>query len=144
MQLTKHTDFALRCLMYIGALPLDQLATITEIAKCFDIPRNHLMKIVSQLRQLGYIHTVRGLKGGIRLAVAATEINLARLIQQLETQLELVNCAEPVCPLQGRCALKQALSEAQQAFFQVLERYTLADLITHSGVIDDRAPLKTL
>jgi Rrf2 family nitric oxide-sensitive transcriptional repressor len=136
MQLTKHTDFALRCLLYIGSLPTNQLATITEISERLHIPRNHLMKIVNKLGQLGYIHTTRGPKGGVKLAIVATEINLARLIKQLEVQLELVNCAEPLCPIKGHCALKRALNEAQAAFFQVLEQHTLADLITNSKVIN--------
>ena len=85
--------------------------------------------------QMIYIHTTRGPKGGIRLAMAATEINLASLIKQLEVQLELINCAEPLCPIKGNCALKHAMNEAQMAFFRVLEQYTLADLITNSGVI---------
>ena len=117
MQLTKQTDFALRCLLYIGTQPSDTLATITEIAERYNIPRNHLMKIVNQLGRLGYIQTMRGPKGGIRLAKPASGINLAHTIKDLENQLDLINCAEPLCPLKDHCALKQALNTAQAAFF---------------------------
>ena len=79
MQLTKHTDFALRSLMYLGALPKGQLATITEISEQFNIPRNHLMKVVHQLGKLEYIETLRGPKGGIRLKKNAAEIITSRI-----------------------------------------------------------------
>ena len=134
MQLTKHTDFALRCLMYTGAQPADTLVTIPEIAQQFNISRNHLMKIVNQLGRLNYIETIRGSKGGIRLIPATLDIRLDCLIKDLENQLELVNCAEPLCPLKGQCALKQALDCAQAAFFQVLAQYTLAHLIQDSNL----------
>ena len=92
------------------------------------------MKIVHQLGQLNYIETIRGPKGGIRLIPATRDMTLTCLIKDLESQLELVNCAEPLCPLKDQCALKHALDSAQAAFFQVLDQYTLADLIQHSNL----------
>lgn len=137
MQLTKHTDFALRSLMYLGALPEGQLATITEIAKQFNIPRNHLMKVVHQLGKLEYIETLRGPKGGIRLKKDAAEITLAALIQDFEARLDPINCDTPPCPMYGGCELKCAMLEAQRAFFKVLENYSVADLVKRPSKLLD-------
>jgi Rrf2 family nitric oxide-sensitive transcriptional repressor len=135
MQLTKHTDFALRTLMYVGSLPADKLATITEISDQFEIPRNHLMKVVNQLSRLGYLKTLRGPKGGIRLDVLADEINLATLIKDFEVRLDPINCDKPACPISGGCELKYALNLAQKAFFDVLRGYSLADLLKRPSTV---------
>lgn len=136
MQLTKHTDFALRTLMYVGALPIDKLATISEISDKFEIPRNHLMKVVNQLGRSGYLKTQRGPKGGIQLAVPANEINVAALIKDFEVRLDPINCDKPLCPIRGGCELKQALNLAQKAFFDVLQSYSLADLLKQPNAIN--------
>lgn len=135
MQLTKYTDFALRTLMYVGVLPKGQLATISEISSRFEIPRNHLMKVVNQLARDGYLETVRGPKGGVRLAMTSSDIVVADVIQRFEVRVEPVNCDEPLCPASGSCALKGALGEAQQAFFNVLKQYTLAKLLHNPDAI---------
>ena len=77
MRLTVYTDYALRLLMYL-ALKDDGLATIEEIADSYGISKNHLMKVTHQLGVGGYIETVRGRRGGLRLAKPAEEIGLWR------------------------------------------------------------------
>src|ERR1700722_8093118 len=72
VRLTVYTDYALRMLMYL-ALRKDQLATIAEIADSYDISRNHLMKVAHQLGIAGYVETVRGRGGGLRLAQPGRE-----------------------------------------------------------------------
>jgi len=132
MQLTKHTDYALRSLMYLGELPPDKLSTITELAEQFSIPKNHLMKVISEMAALGYIETVRGSRGGIKLSREALMLHLGDLIRQFEANMDLINCDEPVCPVRGNCALKRALREAQEAFVRSLNQYTLTDLIANT------------
>ncbi len=137
MQLTKHTDFALRSIMYLAALPEGRLATITEIAEQFNIPRNHLMKVVHQLGKLGYITTLRGPKGGIHLKKDPSEILLSTLIKDFEARLDPINCDSPPCPMNGGCELKQAMINAQQAFLSTLDQYTIASLVKSPGKLVD-------
>jgi Rrf2 family nitric oxide-sensitive transcriptional repressor len=127
MQLTRYTDYSLRVLMYLAVHP-DRLATITEISDAYSISRNHLVKVVHELGNLGFIKTQRGKLGGIRLACAAKDINVGNVVRKVEKNLNIVNCTDPVCPILPGCDLKSVLFEARDAFLEVLDRHTLADL----------------
>lgn len=128
MQLTKHTDFAFRVLIYLASLPQDELVTIHEVSELFDISRNHLMKIVNKLTQTGYIESIRGNKGGIRLGCKAQKINLADIVKLMEATLRPVNCHEPQCRLEKHCRLKNVLYEAQNKYIEYLSQFTLTDI----------------
>ncbi len=128
MQLTKYTDYAFRTLIFLGLQPPNELVTITMVAEHFDMPRNHLVKIVHNLGKLGYITTVRGKGGGIRLAHPPSKISLREIVEAMEEKLEPVNCHQPSCKIVAACQLRTVLAEAQEAFLAVLGKYTLADL----------------
>jgi Rrf2 family transcriptional regulator, nitric oxide-sensitive transcriptional repressor len=131
MRLTVYTDYALRMLMYL-ALKEDQLATIAEIAESYDISKNHLMKVAHQLGVAGYVDTVRGRGGGLRLAKPIQAIVLGEVVRYTEPDMAIVPCFEPVnapCAIQPCCVLKRALKKARDAFVEVLDGYTLSDLV---------------
>ena len=95
MRLTNYSDYALRVLMYLAVMPTsDTLATIADIADSYQISKSHLTKIVHQLAQLGYIDSVRGKNGGIRLATAAKDINLGQILRHTEPDFAIVPCFE--------------------------------------------------
>lgn len=129
MQLTRHTDFSLRVLIYLSLKENEELVTINEISEHFSILKNHLTKVVNHLSQQGFIKTIRGKNGGIRLALKTDEINLGNVVRAMEASMEIIDCSKPLCPLTGYCELKGILNEAQQAFLSTLDKYTLADLI---------------
>jgi Rrf2 family transcriptional regulator, nitric oxide-sensitive transcriptional repressor len=130
MRLTLNTDFSLRVLMYVGLFG-DKLATINDIAESFGISKDHLMKVVSDLSQKGYLETVRGRNGGIRLMREPRRINIGQVVRDTENQLDVIGCLERrgYCPIERACVLRSALRDATQAFLAVLDAYTLADLI---------------
>lgn len=130
MRLTSFTDYTLRTLIYLALQP-DRLATIADIAAAYDISANHLMKVVHQLAVAGDIVTVRGQRGGLRLAKPASAINIGTLVRRTEPDMELVACfaQDQHCVIQEGCVLQHALGEALAAFLAVLDRYTLADLV---------------
>ena len=130
MRLTLHTDYSLRVLMF-AALKGETLSTIAEIAEHFDISRTHLMKIVNTLGRAGYLDTVRGKKGGFRLAKKPIQIKLGDVVRNLEEELAVVGCMQQsdYCPIEDACVLRRALGEAMAAFLAVLDRYTLSDLV---------------
>jgi Rrf2 family nitric oxide-sensitive transcriptional repressor len=134
MRLTAFTDYCLRALIFV-ALKGDELATIDEIAQRYRINRNHLVKVVFRLSQLGYLRTLRGKGGGIRLADDPAKLNLGKLVRQTERDFSLVECFKErdcLCTIEAACVLKSALWKALEAFFAVLDGYTLADLIRPS------------
>jgi Rrf2 family nitric oxide-sensitive transcriptional repressor len=138
MRLTVYTDYALRVLMYL-AVHVDPMPTIGEIAATFHISRNHLMKVAYDLGQAGYIDTVRGKHGGLRLARQPAEIGLGEVVRKTEPDLALVPCFEPIaahCVLSSNCRLRGALYEAQAAFLDVLDSFTLADLVGNRSVLE--------
>ncbi len=140
MRLTVYTDFSLRVLMFL-ALRGDGLATIAEIAKAYGISKNHLMKVAHQLGLAGYIETVRGKGGGLRLARRPQDIVLGEVVRRTEPDMALVPCLAPndaSCAIYSSCALRGVLSEAGDAFLLVLDKHTLADLV------HPRAPLQKL
>jgi Rrf2 family nitric oxide-sensitive transcriptional repressor len=130
MRLTIFSDYAFRVLIYLGAAP-QGLATIADIASAYGISENHLMKVVHRLGRLGYVETVRGKGGGMRLARPAAQINVGAVLRATEDGFDVVECMRGSgsdCRIQRACALKGALGEATDAFLRVLDRYTLADL----------------
>lgn len=131
MRLTLHTDYSLRLLMLLAMEP-DALHTIEEIAQRYDISRNHLMKVVQTLGQAGFVQSLRGRSGGLRLARPAAQINLGAVVRATEDSFALVECFDRernTCVVAPACGLRGPIEEALQAFLGVLDRYSLADLI---------------
>jgi Rrf2 family nitric oxide-sensitive transcriptional repressor len=131
MRLTVYSDYALRVLMYL-AVKQGGLATIAEIATSYDISENHLMKVAHQLGVAGYVETVRGRGGGLRLARPVETIGLADVVRTTEPDMAIVSCFKPVdapCAIRTCCVLRHALEKAREAFVTVLEEYTLGDLV---------------
>lgn len=131
MRLTTYTDYALRVLISLAVQP-QHLTTIANIAESYGISENHLMKVVHQLGVAGYIETVRGRNGGIRLLKKPSDINVGEVVRQMEPDFDLATCfnVSGSCVIEPRCALKGVLAQARDAFLGVLDRYTLAELVT--------------
>ncbi len=139
MHLTTFSDYSMRVLMYL-AQQQEQLVTIGSIARRYNISENHLTKVVHFLGQQGYIETVRGKGGGLRLNKQPGEINLGRVLRLTEGDEGLLPCVngEGDCCIMPVCRLIGILRESQQALYQVFDKYTLADLMV------DRAPLRQI
>jgi Rrf2 family transcriptional regulator, nitric oxide-sensitive transcriptional repressor len=136
MRLTLWTDYALRTLMFVGANNA-RLATIAEIAATFGISKAHLMKVVNKLARHGYLDTVRGKGGGIRLGRPPREIIVGAVVRNTEEELAVIGCLSDAgfCRLDGCCVLKRALREATLAFLTTLDRYTLDDLLAPTAAL---------
>jgi Rrf2 family nitric oxide-sensitive transcriptional repressor len=126
MKLTRYTDYALRVLMHLAAQP-DRLASIGEMARTYRISQNHLMKVVHDLRKAGFLDAVRGRSGGVRLARLPEDIRVGDVVRHTEGGFDLVDCES--CVIARACSLTGALRQALVAFMDVLDNYTLADLV---------------
>ena len=131
MRLTRFTDNALRRLIYLARHP-GRTVRVSEVARGMAMSEDHLLKVVRRLNELGYVSTVRGRHGGVRLAMEPQAVVIADVIRATEESFALVPCFLPGparCPITSWCVLPGALGEALEAFFHVLGRYTLSDLV---------------
>ncbi|MDR2875595.1 MAG: Rrf2 family transcriptional regulator [Methylobacillus sp.] len=130
MRLTTYSDYAMRVMIYLG-LPRNELSTIAGIAKAYDISENHLTKVVHQLAKRGFIETVRGKNGGMRLARRPAEINMGEVLRFTEGESGLLPCVDGQgsCCIGGVCNLIDVLRDAQNAMFKVMDKHTLADVL---------------
>jgi len=144
MRFKKQSDYALRVLMYLATVQGDS-TTIKEIAQSFGISQNHLMKVVQSLRQSGFVKTQRGNKGGIRLGQPAEQIKIGQVLRKVGEQNELAECFIQVghCKIDRICQLKPALAKANDAFFEVLDGYSLADILGSPRAMSDLLRLGT-
>lgn len=144
MRLTTMTDYAVRLLLFVAQHP-ERLCTIAEIARNYGVSETHLMKVTHLLGQRGWIETVRGKGGGMRLAHAPGEINVGRLIRDIEPDFDLVECFGPAdrCTLTGNCRLSDALHGALHSFLSYLDKVSLADLLScPSHPVPDERPVR--
>lgn len=128
MQLTRFADLGLRVLMYLTQERAQVPVTNAEIASQFQVPHNHVIKVVNKLGKLGWVETQRGRGGGLRLAVSAESLRLGDVLRGLEPTHSLVDCDTPPCVLRQRCSVKSALDQALAAFYLSLNEHTLAAL----------------
>lgn len=126
MRLTRHTDYALRVLIHL-AKHGGRLCSISEIAALHAISQDHLMKVANQMVHAGFVESVRGRNGGIRLARANEDITVGAVVRACEPSLDLADCAD--CALMPGCGLTPVLGEAMTAFLAVLDTKTLADIM---------------
>ena len=138
MQITSYTDYALRVLIYLASSPNKQ-ATITEISDFFTISRNHLVKVVHQLGSKGFVITTRGKGGGFSLQRPPEQISIGEVVRSMETHFNWVECFDPAkqnCRLLPGCGLKQLLGRAGDAYLQVLDAATLADVLLGTVAVE--------
>ncbi|MBI2434471.1 MAG: Rrf2 family transcriptional regulator [Candidatus Hydrogenedentes bacterium] len=144
MQLTLYTDYSLRMLIYLGVV---EDATIAEIADHFHISRNHLVKVAHNLGKYGYIHTMRGRTGGLRLARDPEKIKIGEVVRSMEPNFNLVECFHREgnqCVITPSCGLKNVLFQAYDSFLRVLDSYTLADMLHNKELLAEELHIEIL
>jgi Rrf2 family nitric oxide-sensitive transcriptional repressor len=138
MRLTSYTDYSLRALMFL-ALNRDHLVTIGDIAQTHNIAKNHLTKVVHHLGTLGFVETVRGRSGGLRLAREPADISIGEVVRHTESDFYMASCFDesaPGCLYAAGCEMRGALARATKAFLDVLDGVTLEQMVRN----DPRQP----
>lgn len=137
MRLTSYTDYALRTLMFL-ALNRDRLVTIGDIAQSHNIAKNHLTKVVHQLGTLGFVETVRGRSGGLRLGREPADISIGDVVRQTESDFYMASCFDanaPGCLYAAGCEMRSALARATAAFLEVLDDVTLEQMVARDPAL---------
>jgi Rrf2 family nitric oxide-sensitive transcriptional repressor len=133
MKLTAFTDYSLRVLIYLSAQPAER-ATIAQIAGSFQVSEHHLVKVVHFLGKQGWLANVRGKGGGLELGMPPEAIIVGKVVRATEGSSQLAECfgdSDGDCAIAPNCRLRGVLGEAARAFYAVLDRYTLADLVNN-------------
>jgi Rrf2 family transcriptional regulator, nitric oxide-sensitive transcriptional repressor len=131
LQLTLHADYSLRVLLYL-AENAERAVSTQEISDAYGISRHHLVRVVQTLHTHSFVNVSAGRKGGASLARLPREINLGEVVRKAEPSFRIVECFDKesnTCPIVPVCKLKKVLQDALEGFFQVLDGYTLADLV---------------
>lgn len=137
MKLSKRGEYALRSLINLGiaAKVGRPLLRVTELAKAEDLPVKFLEQIMQQLREAGYVESVRGKLGGYRLAKPAAGIAIGSVVRLIDGPLAPIGCVsqtayEPCnCPDEAHCGLRMLMLDVRNAIAAILDRYTLADVV---------------
>ncbi|MCW8140364.1 MAG: Rrf2 family transcriptional regulator [Planctomycetota bacterium] len=140
MQLTVYTDYALRTLLYLGLHP-DRPVPAPEVAQAYAISVHHVAKVAKALVRDGFVRARRGRAGGLELAVAPDALRVGDVVRRTEPTLDLLECFDrraSACPITGACRLEHVLHDARAAFLEVLDRTTLADLLTNRPALARR------
>jgi Rrf2 family transcriptional regulator, nitric oxide-sensitive transcriptional repressor len=133
VQLTLYTDYALRTLLYLGLHP-GRPVPVPEIAAAYRVSAHHVAKVAKALVRGGFIKSHRGRAGGLELAMSPAQVKVGAIVRETEPTLDLLECFDhrtSSCPITGVCRLERTLHDARAAFFEVLDRTTLADLLTN-------------
>jgi Rrf2 family transcriptional regulator, nitric oxide-sensitive transcriptional repressor len=136
MHLTRHADYTMRLLIHLAVQP-EESATIEQIAQRYGISRHHLTKVAHRAVQAGYVTGVRGRSGGLKLARKPTDICVGEVLRTVE-DWRIVECFEAEsngCVVAGGCGLQPILKESVEAWFAVLDRYSLADVVGRKSVL---------
>jgi Rrf2 family nitric oxide-sensitive transcriptional repressor len=138
MRLTTFTDYSLRVLIYLGTHG-KQRAAVGEIALAYGISKNHLLKVIVFLADEGYVVTARGKGGGVRLKLDPERIRIGEVVRKSEAESVLVECfsrGDSECRIERSCLLRGVFQKALQAFYAVLDTYTLADLVVNHTTLE--------
>jgi Rrf2 family transcriptional regulator, nitric oxide-sensitive transcriptional repressor len=143
MRLTRFTDNTMRVLTYLARAG-DATPTVADVAEATDLTEDIVLKVTRRVSELGYVATIRGRAGGIRLVRRPDEINLGALVRATEENMTLVSCFDPnakLCPLAPTCTLGGVLDRALAAFLEVLDAHTLAHLLSCQSENENEAEI---
>jgi len=137
MKLSKRGEYGLRSLIDLGlAHELGRdLLQLNELAEAEKIPVKFLEQIVLDLKQGGFLESVRGKYGGYRLARPAKEIVAGQVVRYLDGPLAPICCVSQTayerctCPDEAHCGLRMLMLDVRNAIANILDRYTLADVV---------------
>ena len=129
MRLSLYTDFSLRLLVYLAGAKDGKPVSSASIAKRYRVSAHHMHKVAQGLRKLGYIHSVSGRYGGLKLATAPESIRVGDVVAAMEGIGSIVDCKRGPCPLHGACSVKSVLDRAGRGFVDELRKHTIADVI---------------
>jgi len=129
MEITRQTDYAIRCVLYLSRKP-DQPTVVEQIAQEMSIPRSFLSKIVQKLSRANILESFRGVKGGFKLVRKPTEISLLDVIDAMQGPAASNKCAvdKAKCNLSSTCVVHPVWLELRKQTEDYLRKISFASL----------------
>lgn len=145
MKLSTRSRYGTRLMMDMALHFNEGPIQLGEIAKRQGVSVKYLEQIIIPLKKAHYIESVRGSKGGHKLAKPPDEITVAEIVAILEDGVSLVECVEniEVCDRADICPTRLLWKEASAAMFDRLEATTLADLVERAKAMESKQPDKS-
>jgi Rrf2 family protein len=137
MNLTKKGEYGLRAMIKMGiAHELGrELVSISELAQSDQLPLKFIEQILLKLRAEGFVDTKRGKYGGYFLAKPMSEVRMGDLVRAIDGKLAPISCASQTayercsCPDEAHCGLRMLMIDVRNAISNILDRYTLGDVV---------------
>ena len=129
VRLSLYTDFSLRLLVYLGGSSDGKPISVAKIAEKYRVSTHHMHKVAQGLRKFGYIESVSGRHGGLRLARPPEALCIGEIVEAMEGTGQMADCERGPCALHGACILKGVLDRAERSFIDGLKKYSLADVL---------------
>lgn len=132
MELTKAGDYGFLGLMYLARQPEKRVVRLSEISENEDIPEKFLAKIFQSYTRSGLVKSHRGARGGFSMAKSAEKITVKDVMESVQGPIYLTRCLNDAesCERKDTCSLRKIWLKAQDHLNNLLEKKTLADLIT--------------
>jgi FeS assembly SUF system regulator len=135
LRISKLTDYGIVLLARLAAAPRDAQLSARELAETAELPLPVVSKMLKELASAGLLESLRGSKGGYRLARDPAEVTVAELVHALEGPIALMECAvgPGQCASEASCQVQEPWQRINRAVHEALSRVTLAELARPSG-----------
>jgi Rrf2 family protein len=132
LKLTKKVDYGLMAIAYIAWNHGERVVNTKEIAEAYSIPVELLAKILQRMVKGGLITSLSGPKGGYSLSTSPSDITVARIIEAVEGNINILNCSEEEssrCYQFDRCSIRTPMQRLEHRILDMLKKTTLEELI---------------
>jgi len=132
LQFSQSTDLAIHGLWALACLETGRFILLGDIASRQHVSESYLSKVFQKLTRAGLTRAMRGKRGGYTLARPPAEISVGDVVRAMEPDPPMYQCLaqERCCEAIENCLLLRIFAEAEQHMYAVLDRVTLADLLS--------------
>ena len=143
MRMSDGVEWGIHVCSLLSALPPDRALPAAKLAEYHGVPAAYLAKHLQALARAGVLETVKGPKGGYRLARPATEITLLDVVEAIDGDEPAFRCSEirrrgpasvPAREYKGLCGINRAFLDADEAWRDVLRNRNVAEMLMHAIV----------
>jgi len=129
IRLNRSTEYALIALRYIQKSESGK-ASAREISDRFGLPFEITAKTLQRLKDLDWIRSTQGARGGYTLGKDLSRVTLAEFLDKMEGPQAVVGCCESpgACEYLGQCEIRGPMKRLNSRVRGFLEGIRLSEL----------------